>query len=63
MKIQISPTKRIPKKQVSFRVDTSVRDRFRYLCNEYNYNQSNLMEQAIKEIIKHIEREQGISHE
>jgi len=63
MKIQISPTKKIPKKQVSFRIDTKVRDRFRYLCNEYNYNQSNLMEQAINEIIKHIEKEQGLNHE
>jgi len=63
MNIQIKPTKKAPKKQVSFRIDVDVRNRFRDLCSKYEYNQSNLMEQAIQEIIKHIEKEQGLNHE
>jgi len=63
MKIQLKEAVQPLKKQVSFRIDTPTRDRFRELCKRYEYNQSFLIEQAIKEIITQIEKEQGLNHE
>jgi len=54
MNLDVKVTKKLPKSKVSYRLDSELLTEFRSLTKKYGYSQTNLLEEALKSIIKTI---------